>query len=545
MAEKITALYERLSRDDDLEGESNSISTQKKILEKYAKESGFKNTVHFTDDGKSGVFFENRDGFQEMLKGIQAGTISTVIVKDMSRLGRDYLKVGEFMETFRKLNIRLIAINDNVDSFKREDDFTPFRNIMNEWYAKDASRKIKSAFRAKGKSGKPTANNPPYGYIKDPNDKNHWIIDEDAAKVIKRIFQLTMEGAGPYKISKLLEKEKVECPAYHQQKIGYGNHQNKEFENPYKWWSSTVSSILKKEEYLGNTVNFKTRKHYKDKKSHYVDEDEWEVYEDTHEPIIDEETFRNVQRIRSNVKRYPDGWGKVHPLTGLLYCADCGSKMYVHRTSNYKNVAYYTCSAYTKVPCGSRCPSAHRIKADNVIALISETLNDIKDLVNEDMENFIFSLSSDVEETKRKEYEINSLKLKEKEQRNSELDKLMCRIYEDMILGKIPESRYEILNGQYAKEQEELAEEIKTIKKDMEGYEQASSGAEKFVNLINRYENFDNLTTTMLNEFVEKVLVHERERKGSQTSPQKIEIYFNFIGNYEPPQEELSEEEQK
>lgn len=478
-----------------------------------------------------------------MLKGIKNGAIDTVIVKDMSRFGRDYIKVGEYMEKFRKLGIRLIAINDNVDSFKREDDFTPFRNIMNEWYAKDASRKIKSAFRAKGKSGKPTANNPPYGYIKNPNDKNKWIIDEDAAKVVKRIFQLTMEGAGPYNIATTLENEKVECPGYHLKKLGYGNHQKKDFDNPYKWWSSTVASILKKEEYLGNTVNFKTRKHYKDKKSHYVDEDEWEVYEDTHKPIIDRETFDNVQRIRGNAKRYLDGWGKVHPLTGLLYCADCGSKMYVHRTSNYSNVAYYTCSAYTKVPCGTKCETAHRIKSDNVITLIAETLNDIKSIVGEDMEGFISSLSNEVEEKNEKEYKINSEKLIEKEKRNMELEKLICRIYEDMTLGKIPEQRYEILNGQYSKEQEKLQDEIKVIKKEMEGYETASDGIERFVSLIERYENFDNLTNTMLNEFVYKVLVHERERKGLQDSPQKIEIFFNFIGNYEPLQEELSEEE--
>lgn len=540
---KITALYERLSRDDDLEGESNSISTQKKILEKYARDNGFENTIHFTDDGKSGVFFENREGFQKMLKGINDGRIDTVIVKDMSRLGRDYLKVGECMETFRKMNVRLIAINDNVDSFEREDDFTPFRNIMNEWYAKDASRKIKSAFRAKGKSGKPTANNAPYGYIKDPNDKNHWIIDEDAAKVVRRIFALTMEGAGPYRISQILEKEKVECPGYHLKSIGCGNHQKKEFENPYKWWSSTVSTILSREEYLGHTVNFKTRKHYKDKKSHYIDEDEWEVYEDTHEPIIDEETFKNVQRIRSNVKRYPDGWGKVHPLTGLLYCADCGSKMYVHRTSNYKNVSYYTCSAYTKVPCGSRCPSAHRIKADIVLELISQTLNEINAFLDEDMTGFIETMKVKVAAMRKEDLQDSQKRLSELETRNASLDKLLCRIYEDAILGKIPEERSAILSGQYEEEQKEIENEISEIKKELEEYETTKHNTDRFIELMRKYDNFDNLTTTMINEFVEKIYIHERERKGSQSSPQKIEIYFNFIGDYKPPAKELSEEE--
>ena len=540
--EKITALYERLSRDDELEGESNSIVNQKKILEEYASKNNLTNIIHFTDDGISGTQFD-RPGFMEMMNGVNQGNIGCIIVKDMSRLGRDYLKVGQCMEILRQKGVRLIAINDNVDSFYREDDFTPFRNIMNEWYARDTSRKIQSTFRSKGESGKHTASTPPYGYIKDEKDKDKWIVDEKAAEIVRRIFNLTMDGAGPYKIAKILEADKIDIPAYHQQKMGYGLHQSKNFEHPYRWCSSTIASILKKQEYLGHTVNFKTRKHFKDKKSKYVSEDNWLIFENTHEPIIDQETFDNVQRIRGNVKRYPDGWGEYHPLTGLMYCADCGSKMYVHRTNNYKNIPYYVCSNYKKVPCGTLCPSAHRIKAEVVLNLIQETLKDIKNYLDEDNEAFTRSIQNEMEENEKVEIEKQRVRLINNKLRIQELERLMCRIYEDMILEKIPSSRYEILNSQYETEQRALSKEIEDLELVISRYENETDRARKFISLISRYENFDELTNTMINEFVEKIIIHERDRKGSQTSKQKIEIYFNFIGNYEPPKEKLSEEE--
>ncbi|HEN0245235.1 TPA: recombinase family protein [Streptococcus agalactiae] len=542
--EKITALYERLSRDDELEGESNSIVNQKKILEEYASKNNLTNIIHFTDDGISGTQFD-RPGFMEMMNGVNTGNIGCIIVKDMSRLGRDYLKVGQCMEILRQKGVRLIAINDNVDSFYREDDFTPFRNIMNEWYARDTSRKIQSTFRSKGESGKHTASTPPYGYIKDEKDKDKWVVDEKAAEIVRRIFNLTMDGAGPYKIAKILEADKIDIPAYHQQKMGYGLHQSKNFEYPYRWCSSTIASILKKKEYLGHTVNFKTRKHFKDKKSKYVSEDNWLIFENTHEAIIDQETFDNVQRIRGNVKRYPDGWGEYHPLTGLMYCADCGSKMYVHRTNNYKNIPYYVCSNYKKVPCGTLCPSAHRIKAEVVLNLIQETLKDIKNYLDEDNEAFIHSIQNEMEEKEKAHIEKKKIRLTESQNRLQELERLMCRIYEDMILNKIPNNRYEILNNQYETEQLTLSKEIKDLELVISRYEKETDKARKFISLISRYENFDNLTTTMINEFVEKIIVHERDRKGSQTSKQKIEIYFNFIGNYELPQAELSDEEKQ
>ena len=317
-----------------------------------------------------------------------------------------------------------------------------------------------------------------------------------------------MQGNGPYRIAKILGAEKIDIPAYHQQKLGYGLHQSKNFEHPYRWCSSTIASILKKKEYLGHTVNFKTRKHFKDKKSKYVSEDNWLIFENTYEAIIDQETFDNVQRIRGNVKRYPDGWVEYHPLTGLMYCADCGSKMYVHRTSNYKNIPYYNCSAYTKVPCGTLCPSAHRIKAEAVLNLIQETLKDIKKYLDEDNEAFVLFIQNEMEEKEKVEIERQRARLIDNKARIQELERLICRIYEDMILEKIPISRYEILNSQYETEQRALSTEIKELEQQVSRYEKETGRARKFISLINRYENFDELTNTMINEFVEKIIIH-------------------------------------
>lgn len=528
---KITALYERLSRDDELQGESNSISNQKKILEEYANKNNLKNIVHYTDDGISGTRFD-RPGFVAMMNEVDKGNVSTIIVKDMSRLGRDYLKVGQCMEILRKKDVRLIAINDNFDSSIKEDDFAPFRNIMNEWYARDTSRKIRSSFKTKGESGKPTSSTPPYGYMKSTEDKNKWIIDEEAAKIVRRIFNLTMQGYGPYKISKILEEEKIDIPGYHQQKLGIGLFQKKEFKYPYRWCSSTIASILTKQEYLGHTVNFKTRKHFKDKKSKYVSSDKWLIFENTHEPIIDQETYDNAQRIRGNAKRYPDGWGEYHPLTGLMYCSDCGSKMYVHRTSNYKNIPYYICNAYTKVPCGTHCCSAHRIKAEVVLELIKSILQEIKDTIKYDRYSFIKSIQDEIEIAKENENEKRKSRVIIIQNRLSELEKLMCRIYEDMILSRISEKRYETLNIQYEKEQHQLSTELNRLEKEIQNYQDKKINMKKFLDLIEKYENFEELDAVMINEFVEKIIVHERKEKWSQNSEQEIEIYFNFIGNY-------------
>ena len=378
--EKITALYERLSRDDfgkddDQQRESNSISNQKAMLEEFAARQGFTNIVHFTDDGISGTCFD-RPGFLAMMKEVEAGNVEYLCIKDMSRMGRDYLKVGQIMEILRQRGVRLIAINDGVDSAKGDDDFTPFRNIMNEYYARDTSRKIRSTFQSKGKSGKHLTGTVIYGYLWN-EARDQWLVDPEAADVVKRIFAMTIDGYGPYQIASKLKSEKVLIPSAYLAQHGEGVNKNKTFKDVYGWGSSTICNILEKREYLGHTINFKTRKHFKDKKSHYVPEDEWTIFENTHEPIIDQQTFDLVQKIRGNVRRYPDGWGEAAPLTGLLYCADCGGKMYVHRTNNGKRISQYTCSQYSKVPVGKLCKTQHRINEDVVLSLVSEMLKAI------------------------------------------------------------------------------------------------------------------------------------------------------------------------
>ena len=454
--------------------------------------------------------------------------------EDMSRLGRDYLKVGQVMEVLRQRGVRLIAINDGVDSLKGDDDFTPFRNIMNEFYARDTSRKIRSVFKSKGMSGKHLTGTVIYGYLWDEN-REHWLVDEEAAEVVRRIFSLTLEGYGPYQIACKLSADRIEIPVVHLARFNEGVNRSKPVKDPYGWGSSTIVNILKKREYLGHTINFKTRKHFKDKKSHYVSEDEWTIFENTHEAIIDQQTFDLVQKIRSNVRRYPNGWGEAAPLTGLLYCADCGGKMYVHRTNNGKRISQYTCSNYTKVPCGTLCPTQHRINESAVLTLVSDTLRAIAEYSRNDRTEFIHAVQETQVAQQSADIARKRRRLAAAQKRAGELEKLICKIYEDNALGKLPDARYRALDAQYAKEQDALEIEIAELEKAVTSYEQSQKSAEKFIALIDKYENFDTLTNTMLNEFVEKILVHERARKGSQDTTQEIEIYFNFLGRYIPP----------
>lgn len=532
----ITALYERLSRDDELQGESNSITNQKKLLEEYARNHGLGNTIHFTDDGISGTRFD-RPGFMAMMAEVNAGHIHTICVKDMSRIGRDYLKVGEIMELLRQKGVRLVAVNDGVDSANGDDDFTPFRNIMNEYYARDTSKKIRSTFAAKGRSGKHVASTTPYGYLKDPLDHNHWVIDEEAAKVVRRIFQLTIDGYGPYQISQILAKEQVEIPAVHMAHHNAGLWLGRvhEIKDPYGWASSTIVGILSKREYLGETVNFKTRKHFKDKKSHYVSRDQWTVFEGTQEPIIDQETFDAVQRIRQNVRRYPNGWGPAHPLTGLLICADCGRRLYEHRNNNGKRISQFVCGQYTKTPVGSKCPSAHRIEASAVMTVLSTILKACAEYVHIDRDGFMASIQEVEDARQQTELTQYADRLKAAQTRANELEKLICRIYEDHVLEKIPDERYEALDSQYTQELQRMKTEITVCEAALAEQSHRRGSAAKFAALFDKYQDFSELTPAMIHQLVEKIVIHEREMKGSQTSPQQIDIYFNFVGHFVPP----------
>lgn len=536
--EKITALYERLSRDDfgkddDQQRESNSISNQKAMLEEFAARQGFTNIVHFTDDGISGTCFD-RPGFLAMMKEVEAGNVEYLCIKDMSRMGRDYLKVGQIMEILRQRGVRLIAINDGVDSARGDDDFTPFRNIMNEYYARDTSRKIRSTFQSKGKSGKHLTGTVIYGYLWN-EARDQWLVDPEAAEVVKRIFAMTIEGYGPYQIASKLKSEKVLIPSAYLAQHGEGVNKNKTFKDVYGWGSSTICNLLEKREYLGHTINFKTRKHFKDKKSHYVPEDEWTIFENTHEPIIDQQTFDLVQKIRGNVRRYPNGWGEAAPLTGLLYCADCGGKMYVHRTNNGKRISQYTCSQYSKVPVGKLCTTQHRINEDVVLSLVSEMLKAIAEYAKHDRAEFVRVVQEAKSSQQTTEVRKQRTRLATAKQRVSELEVLLCKIYEDNILGKLSDSRYATLDAQYEKEQSELTAEISVLEKAVKSYEKHEKDADRFIALIDKYENFDKLTIAMLNEFIEKILVHERDRKGSIQTTQEVEIYFNFVGRFVPP----------
>ncbi len=536
--EKITALYERLSRDDfgkddDQQRESNSISNQKAMLEEFAARQGFTNIVHFTDDGISGTCFD-RPGFLAMMKEVEAGNVEYLCIKDMSRMGRDYLKVGQIMEILRQRGVRLIAINDGVDSARGDDDFTPFRNIMNEYYARDTSRKIRSTFQSKGKSGKHLTGTVIYGYLWN-EARDQWLVDPEAADVVKRIFAMTIDGYGPYQIASKLKEEKILIPSAYLAQHGEGVNKNKTFKDVYGWGSSTICNILEKREYLGHTINFKTRKHFKDKKSHYVPEDEWTIFENTHEPIIDQQTFDLVQKIRGNVRRYPDGWGEAAPLTGLLYCADCGGKMYVHRTNNGKRISQYTCSQYSKVPVGKLCTTQHRINEDVVLSLVSEMLKAIAEYAKHDRAEFVRVVQEAQSSQQTTEVRKQRTRLATAKQRVSELEVLLCKIYEDNILGKLSDSRYATLDAQYEKEQTELTAEISVLEKAIKSYEKHEKDADRFIALIDKYENFDKLTIAMLNEFIEKILVHERDRKGSIQTTQEVEIYFNFVGRFVPP----------
>ncbi|MFI3175491.1 MAG: recombinase family protein [Bacillota bacterium] len=533
MTHQITALYERLSRDDELQGESNSIVNQKQMLENYAEKRGLSNIKHFTDDGYSGAQFD-RPAFTQMLEMIECENpkISTIICKDSSRIGRDYLKVGYYMELFRQKGVRLIAINDNIDSFRGDDDLTPFRNIMNEWFLRDTSRKIKSVFKAKGNAGKHVASSPPYGYLKSPEDKDVWVIDEVAAEVVRKIYQMCIDGNGPYRIARMLSEEKVFMPAVHQQNLGVGLHQKKEFANKYNWCSGTVASILSRQEYLGHTINFKTEKHFKDKKSKYVDKSKWKVFENTHPPIIDQATFDIVQKLRSTIKRYPNGWGEVNIFTGLVFCADCGSKLYGHRHQNRGGKVHYSCGKYHNAIVETKCPTAHRISSENLLNLTSETLKHIKKSALQDNEAFLKKIQTQLTKQEQKNLSDRQRKATTLKNRGEELKMLMCKIYEDNVFGRVSDPQYQVLSKQYESEQQQVDSELREIQESLQKMKDEQSNCKKFMNLIEKYDNFDEITPIMLNELIDKIVVHERDVKGRVMTTQRVDIYFNLIGEF-------------
>ena len=547
---KITALYERLSRDDEQSGESNSITNQKIILEDYAAKNGFDNCRHFTDDGVSGTTFD-RKGFKAMIAEIEAGNVATVICKDMSRIGRDYLQTGFYTEVFfRQKGVRFIAVGNNIDSVHGENnEFAPFLNIMAEWYARDASRKLKAVYQSKGNSGKRTTNGIIYGYLKDPNDKTKWVVDPEAAAIVLRIFQMSVAGMGPFQIAVTLTREKVETPGYYQQKLGIGTGKTKTFKYPCRWSATSVTHILSKPEYMGHTVNFRsTKESYKEKRQTKNPKEDWVIVENTHEPIVDPGTWETAQRCRK-VKRRTDTTGEANPLTGILYCADCGNRLFNHRkgptqklnkaSGNITNESArsdYYCPAYsrTKSRGGDAECSIHFIGSTTANKLILEAIKRTSRFARSNEADFLKLLREESALKQAESAKSHRRQINKNEKRIAELDTLFRKTYEDFAAGRLNEKRFEQLSGSYETEQAELERLTEALKAELAQFDTDGVRADKFMELTRRYTDFSELTPAMLHEFVEKVIVHEAD-KSSGVRVQQVDIYLNYIGQFDVP----------
>jgi len=557
--EKITALYERLSRDDEAAGDSNSIVNQKMLLESYAVQRGFTNCVHYTDDGWSGGNFERPD-WKRLIADIEAGKVGCVIAKDMSRIGRDYLQTGFYTEVlFREKGVRFIAIGNSVDSADRSSgEFVPFLNIVNEWFLRDCSRKQCAAYQARGNAGKPTTNHAIYGYRKDPEDKHHWLIDEEAAAVVRRIFHLSMEGHGPHKIASILRDDRIERPSVYMGKRGQGTQRNSyDDSRPYDWSGTTVSNILAKPEYMGHTVNFRSYKEsYKDKRAIKRPPEEWTVFEHTHEAIVDPETWKLAQQIRKTVHR-TDTTGEANPLTGLLYCADCGAKMYNHRgraqaskenrgkdpVSGLYPYDHYDCSTYalTFRHYHQEC-FGHYISTKALRTLILDTIRTVSAYAITNEAEFIEKVRAASEVRQAQAAKDLKRKLNKDRKRSGELNGLIKKLYESYATEKISEKRFELLSGEYEREQEALEESIAKAQAELDAFNADTTRVDQFLALTKKYTDFSVLTTPMIYEFVDKILVHAPDRStGDRT--QEVDIYLKFIGKFDVPLPEPTEEE--
>ena len=531
---EITALYCRLSRDDELVGDSNSIKHQKEILGKYAKEKGFQNLQFYVDDGYSGTNF-NRPDFERMMDDVDAGLVKVIIVKDMSRLGRDYLKVGYYTEiVFPEADVRFIAISDGVDSEGGADnDFTPFRNIMNEWYAKDTSKKIKAVIKAKGTSGKHTNPLPPYGYKKDENDKQKWVVDEEAAEVVKEIFRLCMNGYGPTQIANILTERGIDTPKVHAMKMGR-KVKIRPNEMPDRWADQTVAAILGYEEYLGRTVNFKTKKKsYKSKRVVIMPREDWLIFEGTHEAIIDEQTFEAVQRIRAG-RQKPDRFGEPSMFSGILYCADCGSKMYIRRQHSKPDKDYFTCSIYRKKK-KTYC-TAHFIQSKVVENLVLEDIRRVTAYARNNTQEFLKAVNKRSEREMQKLQAENQANLDKALRRVSEIDIIIKKLYEDNVTGKISDERFEKLTETYETEQADLRQTIDFLRKEIAVNRDESEAVTRFMKLVQKYTDIEELDAEIVRTFIEKIYVYEAVQDGDRRK-QQLQIVYNCVGVIDIPEE--------
>ncbi|MFR2825413.1 MAG: recombinase family protein [Enterocloster bolteae] len=530
----ITALYPRLSHEDELQGESNSISNQKRILETYAKQNGFSNLRWYTDDGYSGANFQ-RPGFQAMLADIEAGKVGTVIVKDMSRLGRNYLQVGMYTEMiFPQKGVRFIAINDGVDSAQGENDFAPLRNIFNEWLVRDTSKKIKAVKRSKGMSGKPITSKPVYGYLMDEDE--NFIIDEEAAPVVRQIYSLCLAGNGPTKIARMLTEQQIPTPGtLEYRRTGSTRRYHPGYE--CKWATNTVVHLLENREYTGCLVNFKTEKpSYKLKHSIENPLEKQAVFENHHEPIIDRETWERVQELRKQRKR-PNRYDEVGLFSGILFCADCGSVMYQQRYQTDKRKQdCYICGSYKKRT--ADC-TAHFIRTDLLTAGVLSNLRKVTSYAAKHEARFMKLLIEQNEDGDRRRNAAKKKELEAAEKRIAELSAIFKRLYEDSVTGRISDERFTELSADYEAEQKELKERAARLREELSKAQEATANAEKFMNVVRRHTTIEELTPTLLREFVEKIVVHESvaldgKRRG-KLRRQEIEIYYSFVGKVELP----------
>ena len=526
--DKITALYCRLSRDDELQGDSNSIINQKAILQKYADDNGFGNAMFFVDDGYSGTNFDRPD-WERLIALAEDGKIGTVIVKDMSRLGRDYLKVGYYTEVFFPgLDIRFIAINNGVDSANQQDsDFTPFLNIINEWYAKDTSKKIRAVFKAKGQSGKPLCTNPPYGYVKDPEDKSRWIIDPEAAEVVREIFSLCVKGYGPTQIAKELTRRQIENPVAHARRQGLTLPAKTLDDDPCVWHDSTVARLLTRVEYLGHTANFKTyRKSYKNKKQMHNDRSEWQIFENTHEAIIDQETFDIVQKIRDGRRRLTP-MGEMPILSGMLFCADCGAKLYQVRGRGWEHSKeYFVCATYRKQK--GKC-SSHQIRNVVIEQLLLDDIRRVTSYAREHEDEFVRLVTQKSKQETERNLRESKKELEAAKARVAKLDGIIQRLYEDNIEGKVSDERFAKLTATYEAEQRQLEYRIAELQSFMENAKNESLGVDTFLSMVRRYTDIKELDAEIIRVFVEKILVYKAEKVDGHRV-QRIKIIYNGIG---------------
>ncbi|MCI1769937.1 MAG: recombinase family protein [Mageeibacillus sp.] len=537
----ITALYCRLSRDDELQGDSNSIKNQKAILQKYAADNGFGNIQFFVDDGYSGTTFDRPD-WQRLSGMIDEGQIGTLIVKDMSRLGRDYLQVGMLTEmVFPNNDVRFIAVNNGVDSVNgTENDMTPFINLFNEFYAKDTSRKIRAVFKAKGNAGKPLCTNPPYGYIKDPEDKNHWIIDETAAEVVREIFHLCVQGYGVSKIANIITAKHIMNPTAHAKALGIGVSDNRSTADDYKWGNSTISHMLTRQEYIGSTVNFKTyRKSYKQKKQLKNDPDNWQIFEGTHEAIIDSETFAIVQRLREGRRRVTP-MGEMPILSGMLFCADCGAKLYQVRHRGWTHdKEHFVCATYRKVKGGC---SSHQIRNVVVEELLLDGIRNITAFARDHEDEFVQMVTDKTRAEVNKNLRDTRKELEQAELRIKKLDGIIRKLYEDNIDGKVSDDRFAKMTASYEDEQRTLEFQINKLKSTITTESERTANADAFLKLVRKYTDLQELNAEIIREFVEKIYVYKAEKSPTGRRTQKVKIIWNCIGEFKPPKHRNAEE---